>query len=90
MSKQPAPENPVVAPEIDAGSGLKRRTGTAPPFVSSVNEDEPVVTRKELWSYYRAFYFFVPDGHIAYAIYIAVYYNGDNVRPIWLISTCNR
>jgi hypothetical protein len=25
----------------------------APLFVSSIRKDEPIVTRKELWSYYR-------------------------------------
>jgi len=30
-----------------------RPRGTAPVFVSTVNNDEPVVTRRELWSYYR-------------------------------------
>ena len=32
---------------------LSRSGGTAPVFVSAVNNDEPVVTRRELWSYYR-------------------------------------
>jgi hypothetical protein len=25
--------------------------------ISSINKDEPVVTRKELWSYYREFWY---------------------------------
>jgi len=27
--------------------------GKAPVFVSSIRKDEPIVTRRELWSYYR-------------------------------------
>lgn len=33
------------------------RTGVT--FVSSIRKDEPIVTRKELWSYYCEFLFFV-------------------------------
>jgi hypothetical protein len=29
------------------------RKGSAPAFVSSISKDEPIVTRRELWSYYR-------------------------------------
>ncbi len=34
-----------------ASPGIRRRKGIA--FVSSISKDEPVVTRRELWSYYR-------------------------------------
>lgn len=36
-----------------SSNGSIPRKGTAPVFVSSINKDEPIVTRKELWSYYR-------------------------------------
>ncbi|KAJ7581388.1 autophagy-related protein 22-like protein [Mycena floridula] len=60
MSRLPAPENPTVA-AIES-SGLKkdhsdselavRKPGSAPAFISSISKDEPLVTRRELWSYY--------------------------------------
>ena len=31
----------------------KSNGSRAPPFVSSIRKDEPIVTRRELWSYYR-------------------------------------
>jgi len=45
-------------------------------FVSSITKNEPVVTRRELWSYYRALH-----GHFVMesADIFSVYYNGDNV-----------
>ncbi|KAK7029373.1 hypothetical protein VNI00_014627 [Paramarasmius palmivorus] len=68
MSRLPAPEIPVVPADPDAKHGMddiaksssievidkelarKRKGGIA--FVSSISKDEPVVTRRELWSYY--------------------------------------
>uniref|UniRef100_A0A0W0GA85 Autophagy-related protein n=1 Tax=Moniliophthora roreri TaxID=221103 RepID=A0A0W0GA85_MONRR len=68
MSRLPAPEIPVVpaSPDskditegitksssieaVDHEPVRKRKGGIA--FVSSISENEPVVTRKELWSYY--------------------------------------
>ncbi|ESK94094.1 autophagy-related protein atg22b2 [Moniliophthora roreri MCA 2997] len=68
MSRPPAPEIPVVpaSPDskditegitksssieaVDHEPVRKRKGGIA--FVSSISENEPVVTRKELWSYY--------------------------------------
>jgi hypothetical protein len=82
MSLQPAPEN-VQASEHehelvsgdDKGSydGIERFVP-----ISKVDKDnEPVVTRKELWSYYRKYW-------LIFCLYVAskprraVYYNGDN------------
>lgn len=53
-----------------------KRSG--PAFVSSISKDEPIVTRKELWSYYRTSQcsrFCCPLG----SFLATVYYNGDNV-----------
>jgi len=61
MSRQPAPENPVLLDAeqeaidvLDAKSstGSPSEEKTRPVFISTVNKDEPVVTRRELWSYY--------------------------------------
>lgn len=53
------------------------------PVVSPKTYAEPIVTRKELWSYYRK-----PSGcsspFWAYSIlFFPVYYNGDNVRAYY-------
>jgi hypothetical protein len=56
--------------------------GSAPSsgFVSSISKNEPIVTRRELWSYYRtsrcSTYLFSFN-----SVATKVYYNGDNV---WL------
>ncbi|KAJ6458670.1 autophagy-related protein 22-like protein [Mycena vitilis] len=67
MSRLPAPENPVLDAEpvnvfetrqSDEYKDDKDQpstppvTGKRPLFVSSIGKDEPVVTRRELWSYY--------------------------------------
>ncbi|KAF7302468.1 Autophagy-related protein [Mycena chlorophos] len=65
MSRLPAPENPIPDTELvpsDDYKGSEEATSTkvAPVsgngkpslFVSSIHKNEPVVTRKELWSYY--------------------------------------
>jgi hypothetical protein len=61
MSRFPAPEKPVeegsfqIAEErIDPASGSFDGAPKVhnPLFVSSINANEPVVTRRELWSYY--------------------------------------
>lgn len=40
-------------PETDSKSNgsVERRSG-GPQFVSTINKDEPIVTRRELWAYY--------------------------------------
>ena len=51
--------------------------------VSPRTDDEPIVTRKELWSYYRKSCF---RRHVSQAYSILsfpVYYNGDNVRAYY-------
>lgn len=35
-------------------------SGSRPPLLSSIRKDEAVVTRRELWSYYRQSSFFFP------------------------------
>ncbi len=62
MSRLPALENSVPEPALIAddtrddskqsveGYDVKRNI---PIFVSSIRKDEPIVTRRELWSYYR-------------------------------------
>jgi hypothetical protein len=65
MSRLPAPENavldtkstPLVQDSLDykAGSPVsdesqKKSKGTV--LISSVNKNEPIVTRRELWAYY--------------------------------------
>ncbi|KAF5371301.1 hypothetical protein D9758_004260 [Tetrapyrgos nigripes] len=68
MSRLPAPENPVAVPEVLSESDSKsssieveqnrpanakrRNRSKGISFVSSISKNEPVVTRKELWSYY--------------------------------------
>jgi hypothetical protein len=66
MSRLPAPEHPVLdtkSPPLvqdgldyKAGSPVsddspKKSKGTI--LISSVNKNEPIVTRRELWAYYR-------------------------------------
>jgi hypothetical protein len=52
-------------------------SGSEIPVVAPPSYDEPVVTRRELWSYYRTF----PLDVICDVphILLSVYYNGDNV-----------
>jgi hypothetical protein len=69
MSRQPAPESLVpAAVPVDHVDDSKD---------SSEDHVEPVVTRRELWSYYRMFLLFY-----VYVIFgahaVIVYYNGDN------------
>ena len=67
-------------PEADRkSSGSAERKSTGLQFVSTVSKDEPIVTRRELWSYYcknsksysRKRAYKLPP--------LSVYYNGDNV-----------
>lgn len=49
-------------------------------LIATVQEDEPLVTRRELWSYYRAS--FPREFRTLRLLTYIVYYNGDNVRPL--------
>lgn len=67
MSRQIAPENPIpdvepvplVQDSLDYKPGSPtsdespKASGKGTVLISSLSKDEPVVTRKELWSYYR-------------------------------------
>ena len=58
----------------------KSNGGSAPPFVSSIRKDEPIVTRRELWSYYRQSSFPILSTSMVLSFFLSkVYYNGDNV-----------
>jgi hypothetical protein len=50
MSHLPAPEKPI--PDVELDADYKRTV--RPDNIAPVEDREPVVTRKELWSYYRA------------------------------------
>ena len=69
MSKQPVPE--LVVPVID-DSDLILDTGVTgrktPPPIAEIDKNEPVVTRRELWSYYRMSQTVFPDENIVYSI----------------------
>lgn len=60
MSRLPAPENPVPEPAKDKLDIARDSVvpasldydGKDPVVISSLSKDEPIVTRKELWSYY--------------------------------------
>ncbi|KAF7984748.1 hypothetical protein HWV62_11701 [Athelia sp. TMB] len=65
MSRLPAPENPVLihdeAGPLPASSDLDYKDGSAADLpkkskgivlISSISENEPIVTRRELWAYY--------------------------------------
>lgn len=56
------------------------RQRKTPAFVSSISTNEPIVTRRELWSYYRTFYFMPSPTMWLLMSMLIVYYNGDNVR----------
>ncbi len=65
--------------------GLRQRNRTGIQFVSSISKDEPVVTRRELWSYYCTL------ASISCCIVILtisiVYYNGDNVGVSYRVNS---
>jgi hypothetical protein len=53
MSRLPAPENPI--PDMEPDADYKQTNEVAQPDnIAPLDDREPVVTRKELWSYYRA------------------------------------
>jgi hypothetical protein len=53
---------------------------TDSPVVLPPISDEPIVTRKELWSYYCIFSSLSPRDCPWLTTCLPVYYNGDNVR----------
>jgi hypothetical protein len=69
MAKQLPPENPLppttdndligsdddtkLDKNISTPAVVYNRKRSGPAFVSSISKNEPVVTRRELWSYYR-------------------------------------
>lgn len=60
-------------------------------FVSSIKKDEPIVTRIELWSYYRQCFPKISYCVLSITISFKVYYNGDNVcRKCFLFSRPSR
>lgn len=51
------PSNKRIAADsevVDLSGGTGSKQANDPEFVSTTNDAEPIVTRKELWSYYRA------------------------------------
>jgi hypothetical protein len=52
LSSEPS----IVADGVDPSQAVQRRHQD-PLLISTLNKDEPVVTRRELWSYYRRFPF---------------------------------
>lgn len=52
MSKQLEPEHrgPVLVSEVES-----LKDASEPPPIADINKNEPIVTRKELWSYYCTF-----------------------------------
>lgn len=72
MSKQPAPENvphietlPVLVKDdtasiiMDENAAGPSRDG--PAIIARINKEEPIVTRRELWAYYRKLIFINHD-----------------------------
>ena len=77
MSRLPAPENrplpDIVVPDADIKISDEEVEGISPvsdiPVTAPVLDNEPIVTRKELWSYYVCFtifsqYAFIPTPQI--------------------------
>ena len=88
-SGQIAPEekvsvtNPIDLVTVDsADSG-----GKASLFVSSIGKDEPIVTRRELWSYYRQSSIFISRVRLLsyLKVFFEVYYNGNNVYSVFFL-----
>lgn len=90
MSRLPAPENPLpdtephplIQSSLDSKSVAsderpKKSKGTV--LISSISKDEPIVTRRELWSYYRELCPTKYLGRDCLQNIETVYYNGDNV-----------
>lgn len=74
-SDDKSPEDPVK--ESQSYSGSTRARQDTDVVLASVNESESVVTRRELWSYYREWQYFAYPHLSSYDS--TVYYNGDNV-----------
>ena len=72
----------------DLKTSINDTTSGGPIFVSSIRDDEPIVTRRELWSYYRQSSFFShPECYCGLiSTLFTVYYNGDNVCTFYLVS----
>ena len=56
MAKQPVPEHPVTVLVEDGDSKVivddSRSSPVEGPPIAAINKNEPIVTRRELWSYY--------------------------------------
>ena len=76
--------HPASTPEpVSPGVRKDDTVSIGSPVVSPRKYDEPIVTRKELWSYYRkscSSSCFPGSGLTAIFLLFLVYYNGDNVR----------
>ena len=73
--------DPINAVNVElAGSGGR------PPLLSSIRKDEAVVTRRELWSYYRQSFFLLELRCPHLEISFKVYYNGNNVCKFILFT----
>ena len=57
-----------------------QRGRQGPLLISTINKDEPIVTRRELWSYYCLSTPPPCHRYVSLIGYPTVYYNGDNVR----------
>lgn len=65
MSRQPIPENlnasgaepPLVSLDGDFKFTEESNERMGEPPIANIDKHEPIVTRKELWSYYRVFLF---------------------------------
>jgi hypothetical protein len=79
MSRQPAPESlvPAALPvdHVDDGKDTGSGEEHVEAYVAPASYNEPVVTRRELWSYYRMYplSLYYISAHVG-----IVYYNGDN------------
>ena len=70
MAKQPEPENtlhietlPVLSKDdfsVTLNENVAGPSSEGPAIIARINKNEPIVTRKELWAYYRE-HFAVPE-----------------------------
>lgn len=84
-------EEVSVAISADSIAVDRAGNGGRPPLLSSIGKDEPIVTRRELWSYYRQSSFpsraLLPRLEFSFK----VYYNGNNVCNFILFpTTCSK
>ena len=84
------PTTEHLVPELALSVTVVRKDDTAAsevPVVAPPSYHDPVVTRRELWSYYRACPLdTIPDAMSLTGCY-SVYYNGDNVRLSVLVPS---